>query len=74
LYGALRNQAAYGVDLKWSNRSTLELQCLSLKAPPKLLTPIRLNGLDVDVKLRTGIEDITAPSGEMAFNLKRSAH
>ena len=74
LYGALRNPGAYGLDLKWSNSSTLELQCLSLKATPQLLTPVYLDGRDVAVRLRTGVEDVNAPSGGMAFNLKRSAH
>lgn len=34
LYGAVRNREAYGVDLKWSDSSTLVLECLSLKAAP----------------------------------------
>ena len=74
LYGAARNREAYGVDLKWSDNSALVLECFSLKGAPKLSTPVHLEGRDVEIKLKTGVENASAPSGGMAYNLKRSPH
>ena len=74
LYGALRSREAYGVNLKWSDSSTLVLECFSLKGTPQLQTPVDLGDRSVAIKLRTGVEDVSAPSGGMAYNLKRSAH
>jgi hypothetical protein len=74
LYGALRSREAYGVNLKWSDSSTLLLECFSVKDPPEIKTPVNLGDRSVAIKLRTGVEDASAPSGGMAYNLKRPAH
>ena len=72
LYGATRNEQAYGVDLKWTGDSTLVIECLKLRGTPEVHNRIQLNGRTVQVLLRTGVEDQSAPSGGMGFNLHKS--
>ena len=73
LYGATRNEEAYGVNLKWASDSDLAIECLKLKGTPEVHDPVRLNGRTIQVNLRTGIEDQSAPSGGMSLNLHKSA-
>lgn len=73
IYGATRNEQAYGVNLKWTGDNILNIECLKLKGAPKVHSLVRLNGRTIQVILRTGVEDQLAPPGGMGYNLHRGA-
>ena len=73
-YGAIRNQQAYGVNLKWRDSSNLELEYLSAKAQELEHAVVSVAGLDVRVALRSGISDPKAPAGGMLYNLEGQSH
>jgi hypothetical protein len=73
LYGAQRNEKAYGANLRWENSTTLVIECLNAKTPATIRSPVNLNGQNVIVISRTGIEDKEAPAGGMKFNLRKNA-
>jgi hypothetical protein len=53
LYGAQRNDGAYGANLRWENNNTLIIECLKTKTPPTISGPVDLGGQKVEVVLRT---------------------
>jgi hypothetical protein len=70
LYGAVRNESAYGVNLRWDGEHTLALEYLEAKQA-SLVEPLAVVSADsVRVVLRSGIEDPTAPAGGMLYNLR----
>lgn len=75
LYGATRSPQAYGVNLVWINKQVLRIRYLKAEAVPHAVSTISVNGQQIEVELQSGIEDPTAPSGGMQYNLqKRSAN
>jgi hypothetical protein len=70
LYGAVRNENAYGVNLRWENEHTLALEYLRARHAALTDTTATVNGAVVRVVLRDGIEDPTAPAGGMLFNVR----
>ena len=73
-YGAIRNQQAYGVNLKWRDSSNLDLEYLSAKAQELEHPLVSVAGLDIRVALRAGISDPKAPAGGMLYNLEGKSH
>jgi hypothetical protein len=71
LYGAVRSDQAYGVNLRWTEASNLELDFLKSKLTPEIRSPVRFGGREVTVTVRSGVEDPSAPSGGMLYNLKK---
>jgi hypothetical protein len=74
LYGAGRNESAFGVNLVWLNSAQVEVQFLSAQTSSVSPMPIRLAGVEVSVSLRPGIVDAKAPPGGMLYNLERPQH
>lgn len=74
LYGAVRNDHAYGVNLSWANDHVLQVQYLRAKAVQNVIKSIKVNGQQVGVELQAGIEDPSAPSGGMQYNLSKQSH
>ena len=74
LYGAVRNAQAYGVNLSWADNSVLRVQYLRAKAVQNVVKTLSLDGHQVEVQLQSGVEDPTAPSGGMQYNLTKQAH
>jgi hypothetical protein len=71
LYGAVRNQHAYGANLSWSSSDSLDIEYLSAKSA-KVNTQSQPVGTQVvHVALREGTTDNAAPSGGMLYNLRR---
>lgn len=67
LYGAVRSLCAYGVDLHWSDPSTLELRFESAKrvdVPPSVI----VDGRRIRIVARDGQVNAAAPCGGMAAN------
>jgi hypothetical protein len=71
LYDAVRNEAAYGVNLRWESASELSLQYLSAKSAMVTMPLWRSGDSTVHVVLRAGIRDSTAPPGGMLHNIKQ---
>ncbi|MEN1930024.1 hypothetical protein WCE37_13675 [Luteimonas sp. MJ250] len=68
LYGAVRSESAYGVNLRWVSDDVLHIEYLEAKSAhlvsPGILAP------EVQVVLASGISDPLAPSGGMLYNLE----
>jgi hypothetical protein len=71
LYDAVRNESAYGVNLKWESASELSLQYLSAKTALVIVPVWRSGDSAVRVVLRAGIQDQRAPPGGMLHNLEK---
>ncbi len=71
LYGAVRNAESYGVNLSWSDDHTLLIQYLRAKAVSETVTTLTLDGQEIKVDLRGGINDPDAPPGGMEYNLHK---
>lgn len=72
LYGATRNPASFGVNLKWNGPEELSIEYLKATAAEIMQERAEIDGERVRVTLREGIEDPQAPAGIMLDNLKRS--
>lgn len=70
LYGATRNQNAYGVNLRWSGNDELRIEYLSAIDQRVFHPKMELAGRSIQVVLKSGIEDHSAPSGGMYYNLQ----
>jgi len=71
LYGAFRNENAYGVNLVWAGDHTLEIQFLGAKHTGlEQPSPVSVGGVLVKVHLRSGVRDNKARAGGMAYNLE----
>ncbi len=73
LYAARRSQTAYGVNLKWNGVEELTIEYLEASAAEILQEPARIEGEQVQVKLRGGIEDTTAAPGGMLDNVRKKS-
>lgn len=67
LYGATRNDNAYGVNLRWHDRRTVLAEYLKAYdvRPAGLIAPATAGGREVRVYLRPGTADPSAPAGSM---------
>jgi hypothetical protein len=72
LYGAIRSDSAYGVNLRWRSNDSLRIEYLGVQAVNKFIPSVRINRQSVFVSLDSGIPDPRAPSGGMLWNLQRS--
>jgi hypothetical protein len=70
LYGAVRNASAYGVNLRWNSDSELSVEYLSAKNAELEVPEWRNAGSRVQVTLKAGVEDPSAPPGGMLYNLR----
>ena len=70
LYAATRNAKAYGVNLRWEGQGELFIEYLKADAAEILNEQVTIEGQQVRVKLRGGIEDPNAPPGGMLNNLR----
>ena len=70
LYGAVRNECAYGVSLKWQNDEHLVVEFLDAKKASLLRPVVEIGSRHVQVSLETGRPDPTAPCGSMFYNVE----
>jgi hypothetical protein len=73
LYGAVRNEQAYGVNVRWRRSDLLAVEYLRAKDASLRRPRVSVNGRDVQVVLAGSIADPEAPSGGMLYNLERGA-
>jgi hypothetical protein len=70
LYGAIRNQHAYGADLKWTSPESVVVEFLNAKST-KIEKPIVSVGTQViHLVVHEGVLNNAAPSGGMFYNLR----
>ena len=72
LYGAARNENAYGANLKWTNDHELAIEYLNAREQRVERAIARVAGRPIKVSLRSGVSDLTAPPGGMLYNLERA--
>ena len=73
LYGAVRNQRAYGVNLRWTDPKTLAIEFLDARyARIEGTLPINVGGHSISVVLANGINDPRACPGGMLYDLQMS--
>lgn len=70
LYGAIRNQHSYGVNLKWPSPGSLTVEYLSAKSAKVNMQIQSVGTRDIHFALRDGVTDNAAPSGGMLFNVR----
>lgn len=68
LYGAVRNERAYGVNLSWEGDHVLRVQYLRAEAVQDVSKSVTVGGQQIAVALQSGVLDPTAPSGGMHYN------
>ncbi len=71
LYGAVRNDSAYGVNLKWPTPDRLVGEYAQARQARVLAPIVNVGGERVRVSLRSGVRDSAAPGGGMLYNLGR---
>ncbi|QHN03182.1 hypothetical protein FTO74_07225 [Granulicella sp. WH15] len=74
LYGALRNEQAYGVNLSWADDHVLRVQYFRAKAVQNVSKTVNVGRQQIEVELQSGIEDAAAPSGGMHYNLTKQSN
>ena len=70
LYGAVRSNRAYGVNLKWSGPETLTLEYLEAKQARLMNPNPTIEGESITVVLKSGVDDSKVPGGGMGYNLR----
>lgn len=70
LYGATRNESAWGVNARWLNDHELRVEYLDAKEASLDKAHVRLAGRDITIALQKGVEDPSAPPGGMLYNLE----
>jgi hypothetical protein len=70
LYGATRNADAYGATLRWVGADTLAVEYHEARSDTLLHRAVTLAQRTVQVVLRPGVSDPSAPSGGMLYNLR----
>lgn len=70
IYGAVRNNEAYGVNARWATNSLLQIEYLEARRAVPAKTVANVSDRTVDVELRPGTLDPSAPPGGMLFNLQ----
>ena len=74
LYGATRNENAYGVNLTWNGDSALAIEFREAEQS-KVSQPLsRVGKRQVSVSLSPGVTDPTAPPGGMLYNRQVRPH
>jgi hypothetical protein len=68
LYGAVRSDRAYGVNLRWVSNKELRVEYLDAESAE--LVSSSVFGPSVRVVLQPGISDTSAPRGGMLYNLQ----
>jgi len=71
LLGAIRNESAAGVNLKWMDDRRLSIEYQEARAETLDKPTVKISGREIHVALKPHVSDPTAPAGGMLFNLKR---
>ncbi len=72
LYEAVRNDQAYGANLKWEERSQLAVEYQHARQVELRRSTVAIGSDTVTIVLRGGVTDSSAPAGGMLYNLERT--
>ena len=72
LAGAMRNDRAYGVNVRWLSPGALSVEYLAAQNQQLLASDVSAGGQKVRVTLQSGVRDESAPPGGMLFNLQQA--
>src|SRR5882672_11460937 len=70
LYGAVRNDQAYGANLKWEG-SQLAVEYRDARQAELRRPTVTIGSRTVTIVFRSGVTDSSAPAAGMLFNLER---
>jgi hypothetical protein len=71
LYGAARNDAASGANLRWTDDGALSVEYQEARTETLDRPMVQIGGREVRVALRPDVSDPNAPAGGMLLNLER---
>src|SRR5262245_24814939 len=71
LYGAGRNEHAYGANLKWHTDTELFVEYLEAQEQELKERKVYIAGRNIEIVLKSGVTDLQAPAGGMLYNLKK---
>jgi hypothetical protein len=74
LYGATRNNSAYGANLKWPTKEKLLIEHLAAKSSEIIESKVNFAGYEVSVELKSGVADPSALPGGMLYNLSKATN
>ena len=72
LAGAMRNDRAYGVNVRWSSPTDLSVEYFSAQSAKIAADQVASGARGARVSLHSGIRDDNAPAGGMLFNLQHA--
>ena len=72
LYGATRNETAYGLNLRWQQDGVLGIEYQDANSIQSNITSISVGDERIHLVLRSNVTDPTAPSGGILYNLEVS--
>lgn len=64
-YGAVRNDDAYGMNLRWIDENTLEVQYWKARWVTVEHPSISIDGVTIEIRMEAGVRDESALAGEM---------
>ncbi|MFA5335746.1 MAG: hypothetical protein WC324_02375 [Candidatus Omnitrophota bacterium] len=70
LYGAIRSENAYGLNMRWPEPDLLVIEYMRAKNAVLEKDVVSVGGKLIRVTMRSGVVNLAAPSGGMLFNLK----
>jgi hypothetical protein len=70
LYGAVRNEHAYGLKMRWEEEALLVLEYMEANSALLAKESVSVGGKLIRVAMKSGVIDPSAPSGGMLFNLR----
>jgi hypothetical protein len=70
LYGAVRSENAYGLNMRWPEPDLLVIEYMRAKNAVLKKDVVSVRGKLIRVTIRSGVVDPAAPSGGMLFNLR----
>jgi len=71
LYGAVRSERAYGVNMRWEGDDALAIEYLDAQNASLLNAVVKVDGRAIKIAMKSGITDSAAPGGGMLYNLER---
>lgn len=74
LYGAVRSKSAYGINLKWLDDKTLQLEYLRAQDTRLKINAVEIDNVIYSIKFKSGVTDHKAPPGGMLYNLQGRSH
>jgi hypothetical protein len=70
LYGAVRNNSAYGANLRWVTPRQLSIEYLDAHQSEVLQEKVEFGKEEVSIVLAPNTPDVSAPAGGMLYNLQ----